>query len=186
VLERGRAKTHIRLMFLGAITGLGRSFIEGLCVTGDKVAGVSRRRINDPSLPASVTLDWIEADSGIRSTLSAIYDEVLEVLCAFFDPESIQVRLRALPRVICLARQDVKVGRAVSSAWRRLDGGYEPAVLRQQGLWRLSETTGFVFALPLRYVSNFGRRSLALWYEFNSSSRRIRDSFVRDHDSRVS
>lgn len=54
----------MRMMVVGASRGLGRAFIEGLCVGGDSVVGVSRRRPNDLRLPDSVRLDWIEADLG--------------------------------------------------------------------------------------------------------------------------
>lgn len=54
----------MRLMVVGASRGLGRAFIEGLCVPGDEVVGVSRRRPHGLSLPDSVSLEWIEADLG--------------------------------------------------------------------------------------------------------------------------
>lgn len=52
----------MKLMVIGASKGLGRAFVEGLCVPGDSVTGVSRRRPDDLVLPQQVTLDWIEAD----------------------------------------------------------------------------------------------------------------------------
>jgi short-subunit dehydrogenase len=62
LVQQQNGLLHTRLMVVGASKGLGRAFIEGLCVPGDKVVGVSRRRPNDLSLQDSVSLDWIEAD----------------------------------------------------------------------------------------------------------------------------
>lgn len=63
----------MRMMVVGASRGLGRAFVEGLCVAGDNVVGVSRGRPNDLRLPDSVRLDWIEAD------LAAPLEAALEI-----------------------------------------------------------------------------------------------------------
>lgn len=52
----------MKLLIVGASRGLGRAFVEGLCVPGDTVIGVSRKRPDDLRLPDSVCLRWIEAD----------------------------------------------------------------------------------------------------------------------------
>lgn len=49
-------------MVIGASRGLGRAFVEGLCVPGGTVVGVSRKRPNELRVPDSAFLDWIEAD----------------------------------------------------------------------------------------------------------------------------
>ncbi|WP_029653189.1 SDR family NAD(P)-dependent oxidoreductase [Marinobacter daepoensis] len=54
----------MRLMVVGGSKGLGRAFVEGLCVAGDEVFGVSRRKPGDLRVGDSVSIDWIEADLG--------------------------------------------------------------------------------------------------------------------------
>lgn len=52
----------MKLMVIGASKGLGRAFVEGLCVAGDHVIGVSRTQPQGLTLPDGVHVDWIEAD----------------------------------------------------------------------------------------------------------------------------
>lgn len=52
----------MHIMIIGASQGLGRAFTEGLPRSGDHVTGVSRTRPASLSLPAGVSLDWLEAD----------------------------------------------------------------------------------------------------------------------------
>jgi len=52
----------MKIMVVGASRGLGRAFVEGLCVSGDTVIGVSRTRPNNFIIPDNVELKWIEAD----------------------------------------------------------------------------------------------------------------------------
>ncbi len=60
----------MKLMVVGAGKGLGRAFVEGLCVSGDTVIGVSRTQPKNLNLPTDVALEWIEAD--MRSPLEAV------------------------------------------------------------------------------------------------------------------
>lgn len=52
----------MNIIIVGASKGLGKAFVEGLCQAGDQVIGVSRQRPTDICVPASVQLEWIEAD----------------------------------------------------------------------------------------------------------------------------
>lgn len=74
----------MNFLIVGASKGLGKAFVEGLCQAGDQVIGISRQRPSEISLPAKVTLDWIEVDMrqplAAAQTIEAQTPETLDVL----------------------------------------------------------------------------------------------------------
>lgn len=61
----------MKILVVGASKGLGRALVEGLGQAGDVLIGVSRKQPEALTLPASVALQWIEADMGKPAAAAA-------------------------------------------------------------------------------------------------------------------
>ncbi len=52
----------MKFLIVGASTGLGRAFVEGLGKDGDTIVGISRNRPQSLEMQSKVQVDWLEVD----------------------------------------------------------------------------------------------------------------------------
>ena len=65
----------MKILIVGASTGLGKAFVEGLVGDGDTVIGISRNRPKDLQLQSAAKVEWISVDMSDSIQASDIIEQ---------------------------------------------------------------------------------------------------------------